>query len=692
MSESDEWSPWAPDGHEGTDAGPPPPAVAASDDPWAPPIQDGETSADTPLYSPSPLRAPEPPPAARTQDAGEAEIDPVDLSEPVESVTVGPVGAEDETKESWLGRGLALVAAAALITVGGYVAFGVGTASGGADSPEAALEMMFEALAAEDLVEAAELLEPVERETVVEAGFDLVHELILLEVFADDLDLETLGGIDIGFTGLEVRAEIPRSGVAHLFVDGGAVSGSVDASELPLGDLLLERLPPGWLSFTDSGAATLQPTDTPVVAIEHDGRWYLSLWYTVAENLRLAAGAPPPDPDRRPVRIGAETPEEAIRTLFDEALRLDAQRMIGMLDPEETAALYDYSPLFLDSARSAANEALQQLRDDGWAWELTNLGLDEASTQGDTATVAITDIDFAAANDDSSLDVEFSHGSVRVAYSGLDYWGDRVGFELVSEGECFTMTMTDWNGTQSQQSCTDEFLPTGLDAVILSPLAGLDSAGIVTHQVEGRWYVSPLRTGSEAYLTLLRSISAEELAEMVDGMVEFGQSIENGVVLLPASPVWAFDDSDTSSAPVAVPAVVLVNDDLIDPEYELLFGSDLDAERAETEISWLVPGLTGIRVDRGVSVTVDTDGGQIVLLVMETPNRADAYGATALATEQADATGRLLNGSAVDRLVEIPSELGDTTIVAAVGTRLVIAQTFGAADEFVLDLVLDHLD
>ena len=80
---------------------------------------------------------------------------------PLDSVAVGPVAAAEVTgPKRWLGRVAAIAGAAVLIGGGAMLAIDAGSASGGAESPEAAFEGMLAAISAGDLLEAAELVEP----------------------------------------------------------------------------------------------------------------------------------------------------------------------------------------------------------------------------------------------------------------------------------------------------------------------------------------------------------------------------------------------------------------------------------------------------------------------------------------------------------------------------------------------------
>jgi hypothetical protein len=487
------------------------------DEVWRPP-----ESVDSPNYGAVPA-TPDPSmllSAPPVQPPVPGSILPPPPARPVPTMLVdGAVQASPPRGPRWIGRTLALGAAVALIGGGGYLAINAGATEGGAATPQAALEGVLESLSSEDLVGAAEFVEPTERETMIDAGFDVIEELIRLEVFSEDLDLRSIGGVDLAFSDLEIDMTEVRPGLAQLFLDGGRVSATVNGAEFPFGPLITERVDAETLAVVESNSTRIEPTDYPIVAVQRDGRWYLSLWYSVAENARIVLDQPLPDRGERPVAIGGDSPESAIELFVGAVSGVDLGSMIGMLDPEEAAALYDYAPLFLDDAQSEVDERLAEARRDGWQWEVSDLQLSSES-DGRLATVVIDAFAFEASGPGTTVEVVYSGDRSRIWFET-----DGQTVEIVADGDCVTTVIDDGFGLQTDEFCASDLADvTGFEALtggVFANLQSLSTPGIVVREVDGRWYVSPLRTGSTVMLDVLRSIEPEALAETVDGVVGF---------------------------------------------------------------------------------------------------------------------------------------------------------------------------
>jgi len=665
--------------------------------PWAPTADGEETPASLPPAPvPPPVSVPTADPAPDPTPAPPVVAVPANGSpeEPIdaESVAVGPVAAVSRRGKRWVGRGLALALASLLIGGGGYLTFSAGSARGGADSPEAALEMMLEALSAGDLIAAAELVEPTERVTLIAAGFDFADELARLDVLAEDLDLAVLTGVDGTVAGFDVRAEFPRSGLAHLFVERIEVSGGIDVSELPLGPLLRSRLPAGWLDFDELDSLAIEATSMPVVAVEREGRWYLSGWYSVAENARLAADQPLPDLGRRPARIGADTPEEAVRSLVDKVMRLDVRRMIGMFDPDEMAALYDYAPLFLDAATRAANQQLESLEESGWAWNMESLDLSAPSIEGDVATIEVNGFTLSAQGQAETLLVEFDTGGVSAVFDGLDFWGDPYRVDLQLEAGCLRTTRSDTSGVGSERSCADRLLGSELDPDLRTPFGVPDDLSVVTHKVDDRWFISPIRSGTETYLGVLRSLSPDQLGATIDG---FGALVDRLDRLNTADTLDSeitggrrSPPLDPESAPDRVQFPPPTNSDLFG-EVEVVFAFDLDSERANSEIDLWAPMLADTPVSRGVAATVLTESGEAALTVLVTPTAEDAAAARQLLTNNDDVIAFDIG---VNRtFLYLVSDVENPVVVAIRDDRVVIVASLGAAIQHAIEVADRHV-
>jgi len=583
---------------------------------------------------------------------------------PAEAVGVEAVSAEPPRPGSRFGRVAATLVAAAMVGGGAFLAFGAGTAQDGADSPEEAFRQAVAAVEAGDLVALAAVMEPGERDTVFDAGFSFLDEMARLGVLADDFDAAALEGFAVSLSDVRLTVERPRDDLARIHLDGAELAVAVDVAALPLGRRVLDRLDDEQRAFAERRVEVVDGFDQPVVAVRRDGRWFLSLWYTAAENIRLALGAPLPAPGTAPAPIGADTPEGAARRFLEEAVRLDPARMIGMFDPVEAAALYDYSPLFLDDASVAANDFLEAAEGEGWSWGFEELEF-RAEVDDELATVFLDRMRFVASGESGSLSLVVGPDRVGVDVTTIDeFWGEETSWAIDVADGCVRGAVTSGSGIESFDSCEGgEGLPA---------LTGFDwqDSGVVARRVDGRWYLSPVRTGLAALVRALEAVEGDDLDEVVGQLLGLP-----GVVLDGTDPFSALDGDD---APGAVVEAELVNGDLLAPALDPVFAYDLDAAQASWELGFFSPGLEEVVVDRGAYATVEVVGGEVALVVAEVASPDDA-----LATLLQMAVDR----DAVQLVASVPSgtrfglvdDFGDPVLVEFDGTIITLVGVYGAS-------------
>jgi hypothetical protein len=444
-----------------------------------------------------------------------------------------------------------------------------GSDKGGASSPDDAAAAMFSALENEDLVAMAELMHPGERRTLAEPTFEIVDELIRLELIDPSIDLSAISGIDIAFEGLQYRVA-PIEGAADLYevlIDAGTISITANGAALPVGATIREQFGSELDEINESETDPMEGADPGPVMVEYDGQWYFSLWYSVAEAARRDSGGQPvPALADMPVTLGADSPEAAVDGMIAAMTDLDLTAAIGMIDPEEGAALYRYAPLFLDDANQAVDDVLADLDASDVTWSVDNIRYD-TSVDGDTARVRVVAFDVNVQAADVSVLVKYSPnelsfqaviegamytGSLKIADNvisldaNLD--GDTIAAEVVfsdtaiegwaevdgerlegsltfdPNGECSTLMYT--GDGESEQGCLEEFLPVGQSEMLAGMLSdvsdlSLPSPTIVSTEYDGQWYVSPLLTMSNVILTYLRSTDADAVRAQFDQFDEF---------------------------------------------------------------------------------------------------------------------------------------------------------------------------
>lgn len=672
MNSGDEQQ-WGPPGPDAGAAEPTPnparPGVPADRTAWSPP-------------SPEPIRRPPVAPGAPSDDLTAA-------AAPVDRVDVSAVEATPAPRRGAIGRVFAAGAAAVMLGGGAYLVANAASAEGGAESPEAAFEIALAAVEAEDIIALAEIMEPAERDTVFEAGFDFVDELVRLDVLDPGVDLSSIEGIDLEFDGFEPRVERPGNGLAHVYVGEGSIAGTIDVAALPLGSLLVDRMDAEQLGFTDSAEEAAGPSTTPLVAVERDGRWYLSLWYTVAENARLEIDAGLPDLTRRPPTIGGETPEAAVRQMMDDALRLDLGRVIGSFDPEEMAVLYDYAPLFLDDADAAASELLRLAAEEGWTWEIVELGL-ASEIDGDLASVTMESIQFRADADNGGvLDLRIDAEGFGLELAVIDdFFGDAFRVSMQTDGECLDMTVDAGDGLTSERLCGDEL---GLDPDLAfgGVGEGLGALALVTRQVDGIWYLSPMRTGLDAMVTAIEQIDPASLEAFADGLLDFGL---NGAFpapdfgsSLPLPGTGTTDEVFEGFDPLSG----IVNGDLLASAIEPNFVTDLDSAEAASERDLWAPGLEAIELTRGLYASVSApNGGNVTVVVLELADPAVAGDAIDRYIAAGDLQAEV---TAEGTLIETVDFADDPLLIDWRGDQLTIVAVYGATADDARQVLADQL-
>ncbi|MGD9702302.1 MAG: hypothetical protein AB7Q42_00755 [Acidimicrobiia bacterium] len=407
---------------------------------------------------------------------------------------VAPVEVSvDAPTPSKRGKGRAIGAVAgvvALIAAGGFAVQAMtGGSDGGADTPEAAVRDFVAAVNEEDVLGAIDVVLPGERRTFKDPLVRFVEQLQRLDVLSEDADLGKIGGIDLQITLDDVQVEQITDDIATVSIAGTA-SGAVDGEQLPIGDLLIDRALDGQRPGSSSSDGTSFGSggggEVRLTTVEQDGRWYVSLWYTVAEVARVGAGlSEVPEQDQAIVPDGGDSPEAAMDQFLDRVGNLDLEGMIASLDPDEAEALQRYAPLFINEAQGSIDEMLAE---SGLQVSIENVEYD-VTVDGDTATIVPTSYSVSATAEGDEVRIEFADG-------------------------CATMLIAG----EEQTSCLDD-ADEALGEMGLGGLAGFGSdSGVRLNQVDGEWYVSIFGTTFDVLLNALESVDRADIEELLDGL------------------------------------------------------------------------------------------------------------------------------------------------------------------------------
>jgi hypothetical protein len=353
-----------------------------------------------------------------------------------------------------------------------------GTKSGGS-TPEETARALYDAVAHEDVLGVLENLVPGERDALREPLKNLRDELVRLDVLKSDFDLAGIKGVNLEFKNLQFTTTNLSSDIALVKTTSGVANYRVDPQLIPFGSFVRELAGPALLGSPTSGSSAVKPEDEAnMVVVRQNGRWYVSLGYTIAESARSESGAPVPSFGGGLAAAGKQTPEAAVEALLRAAVALDFETMIAVTPPDEAAALHDYAPMFIQAAKTLAAAAGGKYRA-----TITELQLASEKTSSG-ALVTIKKIAFKA----SSPDGKFA----------LDFDGDCLSGRGLGPGFPPRLCSSDLKGAGLPQKTPH--------------------VGFVTVQRGGVWYVSPLRTLVDGITAVLKVMDKKDL-DQIKGLV-----------------------------------------------------------------------------------------------------------------------------------------------------------------------------
>jgi hypothetical protein len=234
--------------------------------------------------------------------------------------------------------------------------------------------------------------------------------------------------------------------------------------------------------------AEVQKRGTPIgiATIKVGDKWYPSAFYTIAnvgleeEKLKW--------PQQGFAPQGAGSAQDAAKQLVTAAMDGDLKQVISLLPPDEAGVLQDLGPLLLEQAGKMGP---------------TGAKLNELET-----------------------DVKDVTGGKQVTIKKLSVTVEGETITIVREGDCYAAEVP---GQGSQKLCADEItqlmqqqgrgkIPAPAVEVIGRVAASVmkTGVGVVSTEVDGKWYVSPVRSYYELALTVFRGFEPKD----VDALIE----------------------------------------------------------------------------------------------------------------------------------------------------------------------------
>lgn len=458
-------------------------------------------------------------------------------------------------RSSGRGRRFGVIAAVtALVGAGGFTTYSFLGASndGGAATPQEAVTTFVSAMEHEDILGMIDVTLPEEVSALRAAVDSISADAKRIDLLADDFNASGVHGLDISVDDLVLDTNFLEGGLAAVSATSGTITASVTPQAFQFGAKLRELIGDG--DRVSTATANLANTGLPraVMTVERDGRWYVSVEYTIAEFIRQLNGWEVPGPVGR-TPVGFESPESAATGFYERLATLDLQSAIDTFAPGEDAMAW-----IGQSWMSDAQAAMERARTNGWSVTISGLTYD-AIGDGDQRTLRPATFDMqgttsAGYGQGPSGGFNSSERTVILSYDGSGYVilpaGERPpttvdgltfapGFPEANENYNFTTSnedgtinqldfLTESNGepqsftVKHADGCTTVTgsvaaslfgtdLPPGATAVdggfrlcggsgvlggltLLAAGSDLELPAISVVQSGGKWYVSPLGT------------------------------------------------------------------------------------------------------------------------------------------------------------------------------------------------------
>lgn len=358
-------------------------------------------------------------------------------------------------------------------------------AGAGTATPQEAVGNLLSAISLGQYGQALLDLAPGEYDALNQPLTTTLSELVRLGVIDPTTSLSHFPGLSFAFANPTYSVTSIGGGVDFVQFTGGTVTASATPSQLPIGPKLQPVLSPVVSkSHPVTKTSQLAGPNAGLATIEQDGRWYVSLGYSIAESARRTDNLALPSSSGAVRPSGDSSADAAVQDFLNSAASLNLSKMISLTPPDEEPALGAYASLFLPKAENR----VAQVHD---------------------VSIKIDSVSF---RDESEPDGTLVH------LNGLDISGSIRGTNFTYAKGCITVDTL----------ATVQFCKENLQKLLSSahaPAAVTDLVGIVANlkpnygitavQEDGKWYVSPVRTVLDNLNALLGALTPQQVDQIV---------------------------------------------------------------------------------------------------------------------------------------------------------------------------------
>lgn len=397
---------------------------------------------------------------------------------------------------------------AAMAVGGAFAARSAMTDPAGPGSSDEAVAQIFQALDDDDFVGVAELIHPAERESLAQPIFEMIDNYRRLGIIASSVDTSSSSFTDIEVDGLTYSVEATGERLHWVTTTGGTMSSNANF-EPPAGPLM-ERL--------GIEAPEVQPEvvtedmgSDPIsfAVVEVDGSWYVSLWYTLAETVRRDEGQAFLGLGNGPAPVGSESPDAVMEDLVRRVSEFDGEGIITLMDPQEAAALYDYSPHFLTEMKDGLAEAKQQITAEDVSWSVDSVDF-VANEQNGRQIVSFQSIAMTVNVQGDEATVAIADGCVTAQF----------------QGETIDSCDTDGEYGELSTDVTDDMKELfDFSEASLAAFSKLDAvdAGMTAVERDGRWYLAMMPSLLGTVNDHLAVLDSDDLFAIITDLEELGE-------------------------------------------------------------------------------------------------------------------------------------------------------------------------
>ena len=397
---------------------------------------------------------------------------------------------------------VALVAGAAVYFFAIRDSSSTNTASG-EGTPQESVTALFTTLSNSDPIGLADQLDPVEASLFTDLNTDIIGELKRLEVLSPEAAADTLTGTKISVSGLTFDGtdEVINENLRIVKLTAGTITVASDPNAIPLSDAFKEQFgseidqaqPQSQTVNIADAVAENDGQPIRVATVQRDGKWYVSLFYSIADNAVHEAGLANPTAADYIAPQGLGSPEEAVNALIKASTAGNLEDVIAILPPDEMGVLHDYGKVFIDAA--GAGDLGSEMQDLGF-------------------TI-----------DDVSWDVTDVTGGKKVSIKSLTVSAEGQTVSIERDGDSLTVKVPDQPVITLDQDTIDTYLADslgtegidqqGLD-IIKREFNQLLGLGFVTVEVDGQYYVSPVRSVADIFISLLKGLEPGDVEYLIN--------------------------------------------------------------------------------------------------------------------------------------------------------------------------------